>query len=245
LPKSFRALSAAPRAAALFAAPLAFADAAPAQDYPHVPEPMVFDMMRPLGAKQGELEVNTLATTNLSGPDGSIHWAPEVEYAVADGFAVEFEFPFVDGRLEELKLGLQAAFGTLNGGKSAHGIQYLGIYDRQSGRYNSTAAYMLVTRFNARWSHVGMVGLADIGRRASTGGNGFITNHSLFYDASDRQVLGLEINYRGGSEGGVLVMPQIHQMVGSAFAIQAGIGAIKDRGDVVRPHAGLRVIRQF
>lgn len=40
-----------------------------AGDYPDVPEPMVFDMVRPLGARAGELEVNTLAQTRLSGPD--------------------------------------------------------------------------------------------------------------------------------------------------------------------------------
>lgn len=47
--------------------------------YPHIPEPMVFDMMRPLGAKQGELEANVLTTTPWSGKDGNTHWAPEVE----------------------------------------------------------------------------------------------------------------------------------------------------------------------
>ena len=99
-------------------------DAALASDaYPDVPEPMIFDMMRPLGAKRGELEVNTLATVPLSGDDDAVHWAPEIEYAFADGFAIEGELPFVNGRLAELKLGLQASFGTTGGGRTGHGVQ--------------------------------------------------------------------------------------------------------------------------
>jgi hypothetical protein len=35
---------------------------------PAIPEPMIFDMVRPLGARRGELEVNALAKVNLSGP---------------------------------------------------------------------------------------------------------------------------------------------------------------------------------
>lgn len=108
-----------------------FASAArPSDYYPEVPKPMIFDMMRPLGTKRGELEVHMLATRALLGTDRAIHWALEIEYA---GFAIEGELPFVDGRLAELKLGIQAAFGTMNGGRTAHGVQYLDIYDRHTG----------------------------------------------------------------------------------------------------------------
>ena len=64
-----------------------------AQEAPEIAEPMVFDLVRPLGARRGELEVNALAQRNLSGPDRNVEWAPEIEYAVADGFAVELELP--------------------------------------------------------------------------------------------------------------------------------------------------------
>lgn len=229
--------------AALLAGSLSPASAA--SDYPHVPEPMVFDMMRPLGARQGELEVNTLATAPLSGPDGSIAWAPEIEYAVLDGFAVEFELPFEDTRLTELKLGLQGAFGTFNQGRSAHGVQYLGIYDRHSKRYASSAAYMLAHRFNDRWSTLSMVGLWDIGTGGGAGRNAAIVNHSTFYDAAKGSVLGLEVNYRGGHEGHVLLMPQLHQRIARSVNVQLGVGAQKDRHEPFRPKAGLRLIREF
>ncbi len=221
-------------------------DVALASDaYPDVPEPMIFDMMRPLGAKRGELEVNTLATVPLSGDDDAVHWAPEIEYAFADGFAIEGELPFVNGRLAELKLGLQASFGTTGGGRTGHGVQYLGIYDRRAKQYRSSFAYMAAHRYNNRWSSVTMAGLADVKLSSGHGRNGVILNHSAFYDSREGQVLGLEINYQGGSEGGLLLMPQLHQQLGGNFAMQAGLGAERPRGDVFRPTAGLRIIRQF
>jgi hypothetical protein len=216
-----------------------------ASDYPAVPEPMIFDMMRPLGARRGELEANILATAPLSGPDRPLSWAPEVEYALADGFAIEGELPFENGRPVEYKLGLQAAFGSFDGGRSAHGVQYLGIYGRHERRYSSSLAYMVVHRFSDRWSSVSMAGLWDIGTKRRTGRNAAIVNQSLFYDASDASVIGLEINYLGGQEGHMLIMPQLHLTMTEAMGVQAGLGFHKDRGKKGRPHAGLRVIRQF
>lgn len=214
-------------------------------EYPDVPEPMVFDMMRPLGAKRGQMEANTLAATSLSGSDRTIQWAPEVEYALADGFAIEGELPFEDGRLTELKLGLQAAFGTLNGGSSAHGVQYLGIYDRHVRYYRSSFAYMFVHRYNPRWSSVSMAGLGDISVSGGRGRNTAIVNHSFFYDSTEGQILGLEFNYRGGADGYVLAMPQIHQRLARKVNVQAALGAERPHGGVVRPRAGVRLIREF
>ena len=213
--------------------------------YPDVPEPMVFDMMRPLGAKRGEMEANTLATTSLSGADRSVQWAPEVEYALADGFAIEGELPFEDGRLVELKLGLQAAFGTFDGGRSAHGVQYLGIYDRDARHYRSSFAYMVAHRYNDRWSSVSMAGLGNVSLSGGRGRNAAIVNHSLFYDSTDGQILGLELNYRGGADGYMLAMPQIHQRLADKVNVQAGIGAERPHGGVFRPKAGIRLIREF
>lgn len=233
------------RAAVLVVVALSTASAAAGEEYPHVPEPMVFDMMRPLGAKRGELEANVLATTRLSGEDRAIHWAPEVEYAFADGFAIEGELPFENGRLAELKLGLQAAFGTLNQGRSAHGVQYLGIYDRHDGRYSNSLIYMLAHRFDGRWSNVAMAGVSDIGGRKHQGGNALILNNSTFYNASQETVLGVELNWLGSREGQILVMPQVHQRLGGVANVQFGLGAQKLRGEPARPHAGVRVIREF
>ena len=46
-------------------------DAALSSDAPHIPEPMVFDLVRPLGVRQGDLEVNALSGHLLQVP-GSV-----------------------------------------------------------------------------------------------------------------------------------------------------------------------------
>jgi hypothetical protein len=90
---------------------------------PDIAEPMVFDLVRPLGARRGELEINALAQRNLSGPEKAVEWAPEIELAVADGFAIELELPLSGMHVTDYKVGLQGTFGVLNGGKGIYGAQ--------------------------------------------------------------------------------------------------------------------------
>jgi hypothetical protein len=220
------------------------ASAASARDAPSIPEPMVFDMVRPLGAKRGELEANTLVERNLSGPHRTTEWAPEIEYAIADGFAIEFELPFDGSRLTDYKLGLQGTFGTFAGGRAVHGVQYLGLYDRASGRWGSTLVYMLGYRFDDRWSTMTMAGVGDV--TFSGGGDSkLIVNHSTFYDLSPETTLGVEMNLNRGGEQRTLVMPQLHQRFGQHLSVQAGLGAVREEGEPWRPRAAIRVITEF
>lgn len=220
-----------------------------ARDYPDVPEPMVFDMVRPLGARAGELEVNTLARTRLSGPDHTVEWAPEVELAVVDNFAVELELPFEDGRVTDYKMGLQGTFGTFAEGRGVHGVQYLGLYNREGSRWESSLLYLVGFRFDTRWSMMGMVGVGDV----TTGSNDIerneparlLINHSTFYDLSDDTRLGLEINFKSGFEREALIMPQWHQQLGGKLSLQAGIGAARNAALGWRPQAGVRIIREM
>ncbi|QJU58195.1 hypothetical protein HL653_10660 [Sphingomonas sp. AP4-R1] len=229
----------------MLAVTLNLATAASAAKYPVIPEPMVFDMMRPLGAKRGELEVNTLGTAALSGRERPVDWAPELEYAFADGLAIEFEFPFEDRSFVAYKLGLQAAFGTFNNGRSAHGVQYLGIYDRHGKTYRNSLIYMLGHRFDRRWSTMSMIGVGEISRQRAAGRNGLILNHSTFYDLPGGSILGLELNYLGGRDGHFLAMPQVHHRLSHRVNVQFAIGGDRIRGDVVRPKAGLRIVQEF
>lgn len=213
--------------------------------YPDIPEPMVFDMIRPLGSAKGELETNVLVLAPLSGPHRGVEWAPEIEYAFADGYAIEFELPFVNSRLSELKLGLQAAFGTLNQGNSAHGVQYLGIYDRETREYSSTLAYMFGHRFSERVSTMSMVGIGDVRPGVAGAKPSLIVNQAAFLDTATSTVIGLEANYRRGEERSLLLMPQLHQRMSSKLNLQAGMGVSLERGAPARPTAGLRVIGEF
>ncbi|MBP2513406.1 hypothetical protein [Sphingomonas sp. PvP018] len=211
---------------------------------PAIPEPMIFDMVRPLGARRGELETNTLAQVNLSGPSRHVEWAPEVEYAVADGFAVELELPFTDGRLTDLKMGLQGTFGTFRGGRSIHGVQYLGLHNRRDGGWSSSLVYLLGNRFGERLSTMTMIGAGDVTLR-STKGTGLIVNHSTFWDVDDGTVLGFEVNRQTGASGHWLLMPQLHRAIGRKVSAQIGAGAERAVSGPFRPRVGLRIIREF
>ena len=215
-----------------------------AGDYPDVPEPMVFDMVRPLAARAGELEVNTLAQTRLSGPDQVVEWAPEIELAVADGFAVELELPFEGTRVTDYKIGLQGTFGTLANGRGVHGLQYLGLYNRENTRWESSALYLLGFRFDEHWSMMAMVGLGDVSSGRDGGGR-LLLNHSTFYDLSKASRVGLEINFKSGRAQEALIMPQLHHKLGGDLSLQAGLGAAHDAELGWRPQAGLRIIREL
>jgi hypothetical protein len=224
---------------------LAATGAAAQTAYPAIPEPMIFDMMRPLGAQKGEMEVNALAMTTSPFRPREAEWAPELEYAFADGKAIEFELPFNGARLEALKLGLQAAFGASADGRSAHGVQYLGIYDRDTGRYSNALLYMAGHRFNARWSTMNMIGLDDIALKRRNGRNAMLLNHATFYDVNAGTVAGVELNVAGGAERLVRVAPQLHQRLADKINVQAAAGVEKHRHHRVRPALGVRLVREL
>ncbi|VXC58799.1 hypothetical protein [Sphingomonas sp. 8AM] len=233
-------------ATTLFATTLLTATSAAAQTaYPVIPEPMIFDMMRPLGAHKGEMEVNALAMTTSPFRPRVAEWAPEVEYAFADGMAVEFELPFNGAKLEAFKLGLQAAFGASADGRSAHGVQYLGIYDRETGRYSNSLLYMAGHRFTARWSMMNMVGVDDIALRRRNGRNALLLNHATFYDVTAGTIAGVELNVAGGRERLVRVAPQLHQRLAARVNVQAAAGLEKHRHHRARPTLGVRLVREL
>lgn len=209
----------------------------------HIPEPMLFDLVRPLSAEKGELEANVLGVLPLSGDD-PVDWAPEIEYAFANGHAAELELPFEDGALVAVKFGLQGRIGTSAGGRILHGWQYLGVYERAGGDYGQSLLYLLGWRGEGRWSSMTMAGVERTGltRDAHTA---FLLNHSLFHDVADGHVAGLEINYRTGSHGSFVVMPQSHHRMSGKMSVQVGVGMRKERYASVRPAAGLRMIREF
>lgn len=214
-----------------------------AQDGPDIPEPMVFDMIRPLTAKGGEIEVNALAQRDLTGPRGELEWAPEVELAVADGLAVELELPLINNRVVQYKMGLQKRLGTFRGGRSVHGVQYLGLHDREEGGWTSTLLWLLGNRFGERWSTMTMLGVGDVTLREGNE-TGTIINHSTFYDVNPDTVLGLEVNRQNGQGAYWLLMPQVHRAIGK-LGVQGGVGAERARGERFRPRLGLRIIREL
>lgn len=233
--------------AALSAAHGGSAGAEPlAAQRPLIPEPMVFDLVRPLGARAGEREINVLAIRPLR--RGPTDWAPEIEIAYADGQSVEFELPFADGRLTQLKVALQGTFGTGADGRWIHGWQYIGLYDRDRARAENSLLYISGYRFDARWSSLSMAGLRQVGLR-QLGPTDLLLNQSIFYDLGPATVLGLELNLRRGlavaGTTRLLVIPQLHVRLSPATSLQAGLGAEFRTGRAAGLVAALRLIRDF
>jgi hypothetical protein len=211
---------------------------------PAVPEPMVFDLVRPLGALRGEAEVNTLAEHNL-GPGGTA-WAPELEFMLLDGLGIEFEFPFENLGFEEWKLATQLTLGTTGNGTAIHGLQVIGRMPRHGGRDSMDVLYLLGAELGGRWSTLGMFGLRrqGIDRGEYTG----LVNGSVFYEYAHRLSLGLETNWEIDERSAVraLVIPQVHVDIDRHVTVQAGVGASwLERGAGVQPVLAGRLIYAF
>lgn len=218
-----------------------------ASETPRIAEPMVFDLVRPLGARAGEREVNAL-TFRPFRATAPTNWAPEFEYAYADGESLEIELPFADDRLVAYKFALQGTFGTGAGGRFIHGWQAITLYDREAGRIENSLLYIAGYRFDARWSVLGMVGIEKAGLREA-GPTSLLFNPSVFYDLDPLTVLGIEVNLRRGialdDTTRCLVIPQVQRRLTETTSLQIGVGAQfetrRDPGLV----AAMRLIQEF
>ncbi len=187
---------------------------------PHIPEPMFFDLVRPLGARQGELEVNTLARRTLN--SGHFGWAPEIEYAFRDGLAVEFELPFEGSHLEEYKFALQGTLGTFAGERAVHGWQTIGRLGRGGVADSVDLLYLIGTNGSLPMMH--MFGV----RRDVRGGTHTVglVNSSVFRPLSAHSTIGLEVNLEIEERftTRARVLPQIHHDLHRHMTLQLGAG---------------------
>ena len=206
--------------------------------YPHIPEPLHFDLVRGLGAQRGEFEFNVLSTTALLPYEG-IAWAPEVEWAFADRHAIEFELPMHDGSLEAVKMAVQGTFRELRP-KFIHGWQFIaeGILE---GAGEFTGLYIAGRRLGRRTSV-----LAILGPRVAVAAEGvsgeLLVNPSIFVDLGERLTLGLENNaVLAGAHSSVRTLPQLHIQLGRHFRAQIGAG-VETSAAGLQPVFGLRLV---
>jgi hypothetical protein len=233
---------------------------------PDVPEPMVFDLIRPLGSRQGELEVNVLGliplrrTTSrspqfsfITGSDPaatrrpSFEWAPEIEYTPIDNFSIEFELPFADTRLEAYKGAAQYTFGTAFDDHFIHGVQGILFVDRGTTAINTTLLYLAAVRFDEMYSLQGMFGFSnEFGGKNIRNPTQILINAALFAELNDTWVVGVEVNYAAELDGaaGLLFMPQLHWSPTELFTLQAGVGTRALEGNFTG-EAAFRIIREF
>jgi hypothetical protein len=198
--------------------------------YPHIPEPMVFDLVRGLGAHVGEIEVNTLAVYSWRRRHQQLLWAPEVEWAIADGVAVELELPMHDRALEALKAAFQMTLPSPVV-DFTHGVQLMTEYLLDPHETELTALYILGGRIG-RWSMLALTGLRASTPMSATTHYDVLLNPSFYRDLTETLTLGLEGNLSFGLAGQTFaaVVPQVHWQITQRVRIQAGVGLAVERG---------------
>lgn len=191
---------------------------------PHIPEPLNFDLVRGLGAHAGELETNVLFSVRpRRGGAAATTWAPEAEWAIADGFAVELELPMVDRHVHALKAAVQYTIPTRSESLT-HGVQVIGEYLLDDDVAEVAALYLA----GGSVGHVSLFAMAGFRTTAESNAHQqVLINPSVFYDVDEAVTLGLEGNIAlglGGHHAGLL-LAQIHWQVVPRFRIQLGVGS--------------------
>jgi|SRR5690606_35812962 len=193
--------------------------------YPHIPEPMAFDLVRGLGAQRGEVEVNTLALVRTS--DGQVNWAPEVEWAFASGHAVELELPLVDRHLEGIKLALQGTLPNGNWRAFTHGWQTFAEVALDDGVTEVAGLYLLGHRLAPAWSYLMMLGGKTTASEQGLAEGTALVNLSLFFDAVEWLTFGMESNTALDEHGAwsLTLLPQAHVQLSQRVRVQFAAGA--------------------
>ena len=191
-----------------------------------VPEPLYFDMIRGLGARAGELELNVLTHASWGRLPAEPTVSPELELVPLPGVGLELEGSFDAAGFRNVRVGVQ---GTLPGGLGEsflHGWLALGTHEPRGDRWRGAALYIAAYRFDAHWSLLAMAGVeldreATLPTRAAT-----LLNPSLFFDLSAETALGVELNHRHvlGESSELLVLPQVHWQPVRWIKAQAGAG---------------------
>lgn len=216
--------------------------AAAAEDLrPHVPEPVAFDLVRPLGPNKGDVEINTYMRAPISKRSSSrqrdpfssaptsedtahFEWAPEIEYALSDTVALEFELPFEKTHLEQYKVGAQKTFGTAFNNQYIHGMQLLVQPTTEFTEWNTTLLYLAGLKLSDKWSTLLMAGgRMDLERSGENKEFETVINPSVFYTPSEKTTLGFEVNTASSSsfsKNFVAFIPQIHKNVTENISLQ-------------------------
>lgn len=218
-----------------------------------IPEPLMFDLVRGLGAKQGELEINILADFPLNDASNrGVDWAPEIEYALFNNFAVELEFPLNNFELEAYKMAIQWTIGSSKNNKFIHGIQVLAEKYIHDDILELNFLYVPAYRFNEVWSTIGLFGvMLESGSDAPEKNYTILLNASVFADINKNTVVGVELNNTNtmiqkidDNTMELLVLPQVHYVFDSGLSFQFGIGPRFAQGETNVSFV-LRVIQSF
>lgn len=215
-------------------------DLAPA--HLEIPEPMVFDLVRGLGARAGEVEINTLVLTGSPGHADTLRYAPEIEIAFANGFGLELELPMEGEHVEAIKGAVQGRISTADEGRWMHGFQVIGEYGFSHENVDAHVLWIVSGLLTSELAMVGMLGgrITFVGDRVSGCG---IVNLSGFHAVGEDVWLGAELNLSWNphiGEVAVRAIPQVHVSFQRAFRVQLGLGV--EHAGVTHPVGGARLI---
>jgi hypothetical protein len=220
-------------------------DAAHSDRLLRIPEPMVYDLVRPLGVRQGEMEINALGDYNPY--NGDFSWAPELEYGLADDLAMEVELPFEDASHERYKVAIQQTLGVDYAQGTANGWQAFVDVNKHTKAMSADATYIHARQWTDQWSSLSMLGLRvhNINRSAQVD---YLLNNTVFYDVSPRLTLGLELNQEI-STGGTWryrLTPQVHYDASQYYTLQMGTAwSTLDHPEKTQRLWSFRLIRVF
>lgn len=188
-----------------------------------VPEPLFVDLVRSLSAEYGEWEVNSLFYS-MHGNFQQLRWAPEIEFVLKSGTAVEFELPMEGGDLAYYKTAFQQRVFENQSGTHMQGLQLIYESDPKFLHSDVTLYYILAHRFSHTLSTIGLMGVRSI--LESYQGLEVALNQSFFYNYNRHIDLGLEFNYSSGTvfDRFFQVIPQLHLAFPEGGKIQFGFG---------------------
>jgi hypothetical protein len=183
-----------------------------------VPEPLLVDWVRALGARAGEFELNALGVLQT---DGRFELAPEVEWVPVDGLGLEVEAVVKNQGFDGLKLAGQLTLLSDARAGLGHGLQVVGRWQRGSNVVSLTALHLAQARLGARGSLGVMSGL-EVG---TDGRLAFAVHPTVGVRLHERVSLVLEANGRAGPFGveGALV-PHLRADLPHLGSVQLGAG---------------------
>jgi len=205
-----------------------------------LPEPLFFDLVRGLASRRGELEVNSLFSGH---PGGRLHWAPEIEYAVADGMAFELELPMVDAHLEALKVAGQTRLPLPANEMFIHGMQGIVETALSDGSTDLTLLWLVAAAPNRKVSFLGMFGTRLPVDRHGAGTPDLVANPAIFRRLSPRLTVGAEANgvLHPDRRHAIRLLPQLHWEPIDHVRIQLGAGLEATRGEA-HPSLATRLV---
>ncbi|MEB3198688.1 MAG: hypothetical protein VKP62_15940 [Candidatus Sericytochromatia bacterium] len=210
-----------------------------ASDHPHhwVAEPIMFDLIRNLGARGGEREVGAVAHWH----NQELELGTEVEWVPVDGHALELEVANPHEPKRHLKGAYQGKLGSAFGQRVLYGFHLLGGFQPERGEAEAGLSWVTALRPHPDWTALLVAG--GRGRREEAETRlAALANGSLFFHLSDAWIVGGEANWQQqpGGWGRLDLLPQLRWDHDESVHLQLGVG-VRLEGAGLAPVSALRL----